>query len=183
MKKRSLLVLTLIMALSLSACGGSKLVEVELPSMVARQAFGDIDKEGAKALIDKEHGIEEVELKDDGSLVFKMTKEGHEGLVKEMDDQLQAMIEEIKTSGEIDFVKDIIYNKGYKEVKIVVDEEGYNANPEMGMMLAGGIGGGAGSYQSYAKEELGSVIIIENEAGKELSRINYPDDLKEILGL
>lgn len=183
MKKKSLLALTLVMTLLLSACGGGdKLVEIEIPKMIVSQSFGDITEESAQELVSEEEGIKEVELKEDGSLVLKLTKEGHEALVAEMDEQVKTIINELKDSDQIPFVKDITFTEDYKEVKIIADKENYETSPETGTVVAGMIGGAAGAYQSYAKVDVGVNIVIEDESGEELSSLNYPDDLKGVLG-
>lgn len=159
------------MALVLVACGGEKLVEIEIEKMVVDQSFGELSEEDVANLVNEEEGVKEVELKDDGVLVFKLTKEGHDKLVEEMDEQVQNIINELRDSDQIPFVKDITYEKDYKEVKILVDKEDYETNPETGTVVAGMIGGAVGAK-----------IIVEDEAGEELTRLNYPDDLKGVLG-
>lgn len=159
------------MALVLVACGGEKLVEIEIAKMVVDQSFGELSEEDVANLVNEEEGVKEAEFKDDGVLVFKLTKEGHDKLVEEMDEQVQNIINELRDSDQIPFVKDITYEKDYKEVKILVDKEDYETNPETGTVVAGMIGGAVGAK-----------IIVEDEAGEELTRLNYPDDLKGVLG-
>jgi predicted small lipoprotein YifL len=95
-------------------------VEVTLPaSMFEDQNIDDVIAQA------KEDGVKEVIKNSDGSLTYKMSKSKHSEMMKEMQDQLTANIEEMKTSEDFVSIKDVTHNKSFSEFTMIVDKEAF----------------------------------------------------------
>lgn len=155
-------------------------VEITIPASMLELQEKDIDQVIAEA---KKDGIKEVIKNNDGSLTYKMSKSKHKELMKEMENDLIDVIDEIKTSGDFTSIQDIKYNKSFSEFTILVNREAFENSFDGLASLSLGISGMF--YQLFdgvSPDENKVTIAVEDvDTGEIIDTIVYPDTLKEAL--
>lgn len=152
-------------------------VEVTIPaSLIEGQ---DVDE-----VIDnvKAEGVEEVEVNDDGSLTYYMSKSTHKDLLDDLGENIKEYMEEIVVDDEFASIKDMEANKSYEQFTMIVDQEVYENSFDGFAALGVAIPGlyyqlfdGANSEDLEVKVE-----VKDEESGEVFDTIIYPDALEEI---
>jgi hypothetical protein len=151
-------------------------VEVTLPaSMFEGESIEDI-KTAAK-----ENDIKEVTENEDGSITYKMSKDGHKKLMEEISTSIKETVEETKTSEDFVSIKDITFNKSFSEFTMLVDKETYENSMDGFATMALGMSGML--YQMYdgaTEDEYSVTIKLQDESTEEVfDEVIYPDALEE----
>lgn len=95
----------------------------------------------------KEKGVKEIIKNDDGTLTYKMSGEVYDTMMKELKQNIQSAIDEIKNNEDIKSIKEIITNDDFSDVTLVVDRKAYEGSFDG--MAALGVIFGAMMYQSF----------------------------------
>lgn len=151
-------------------------VEINLPASFFEGE--DIDDVIAEA---EEEGVAEVTRNDDGSLTYKMPKSKHKEMMADMKEGLLEYIDELTSDEEYLSIKEVTYQKSFKEFTVVVEkaafENGFDGFAALGLGMSGLY------YQLFNganMEESKVTIHIEDEAtGEVFNSIVYPDALEE----
>lgn len=130
----------------------------------------------------KENGIKDVELNNDGSITYTMSKSKHRELLDEMQEGIEENIDEVVNSEDFPSIKDIKVNKKYDAYEITVDKENYeNSFDGFGVL---GVAFSSMYYQLFegVNPTDYEVIIdmIDEETGEVFDTIVYPDALDEM---
>lgn len=155
--RRTLLVLMLASAVTMTGCGGTneqsidnaehnsnqvennadsetlgvdkKLfnVEVTIPSDLLEIGDEDIDMDKVVGEA-KEEGIKDVTLNDDGSVTYVMSKSTHKKKLDEMRREMQDLMEDIATDENFESIKDIKSNKNFTEFDLIVEKALFENN-------------------------------------------------------
>jgi len=120
-------------------------------------------------------------LNEDGSVTYKMSKSKHNEFMAEVYNDQVEYIEEIKNSGDYKSVKDIIYNKTFSEITLIVDQEAFENSFDGFVTL--GLGISSLYYQLFngiSPDKYKVTIYFKNvETGEILGDVVYPDALEE----
>lgn len=154
-------------------------VEINLPASFFEGE--DIDEVIAEA---KEEGAAEVTKNEDGSLTYKMSKSKHKEMMTDMKESLLEYVDELTTSEDYPSIKEVTYQKSFKEFTVVVEKEafenGFDGFAALGLGMSGLY------YQLFNganMEESKVTIHLEDEVtGEVFSSIVYPDALEEESG-
>lgn len=149
MKKIIVLVLTIVLAISLCACGGKdnksdskdneginvekKLfdVEVTLPAMF----FTDTTPEEITAAA-KEKGFYECTVNDDGSVTYKMSTAQHKEMLKEVADRIQESIDSVMNDATMyQSFQEIKHNDDMSQFDIIVDKNSFGLFDSIAAMM------------------------------------------------
>ena len=122
-----------------------------------------------------------VTLNSDGSVTYKMSKSKHNEFMAEIyNDQIE-YIEEIKSSGDYQSIKDITYNKTFSEITLLVDQEAFENSFDG--FAAFGLGLTSLYYQLFSganPDDYKVTIYLKNvETGEIFSDVVYPDSFEE----
>lgn len=148
-------------------------VDVTLPSEIV----GDLDDFNEEEYLAENEGIKTAEVQEDGSLKLTMTKKKHKELVNELEEETESSIKDLIESEETPYIKNVKYNKDFREVNIIVDREAYEEAFDITPL---GVGLMAGMYQIYSGKEYETTITIEDaDTGDVINSITYPDDLED----
>ena len=182
MNKKLLVIFTLVMALTLSACGEKKPknAEINLPKKMSQTMFGDKTPEELKELL-KGEGIIDVKKDKEGKVTLIMPKEKHEEALKNLKVKTDEFLNGLKENKEMPIVKDLTFDEGYKNIQITILKEAAPSIEGLTPMLSGLIGEFVGIYQVYAGEEMATNITFLGEDGKELDKVAYPKDMEDFL--
>ncbi|MCP3739461.1 hypothetical protein [Rossellomorea sp. BNER] len=154
------------------------LINVEITIPASMFEGEDIDTVIANA---KKEGITKVTKNEDGSLTYKMSKAKHKEMMKELETNLLATIEETKNSGDYQSIKDITHNNSFSEFTLVVDKGAYENS--MDGFASFGLGMLGMMYQLYNgvdPDDYKVTIFIKDQSTQEVfDEIVYPDDLDE----
>jgi len=120
-------------------------------------------------------------LNEDGSVTYKMSKSKHNEFMAEVYNDQVEYIEEIKNSGDYKSVKDIIYNKTFSEITLIVDQEAFENSFDGFVTL--GLGISSLYYQLFngiSPDKYKVTIYFKNvETGEIFGDVVYPDALEE----
>lgn len=148
-------------------------VDITFPEEIV----GDTSSFNEQYYLAENEGMKSANVNDDGSLTLTMTKEKHKELLDEMKLNMDEIFKGLIKGEDTPYIKDIEYTKDYREVKVKVDKEAYEATFDFTPYV---IGVSAGMYQLYSGEEYKCTIIMEDaEIGKEIYSVVYPDALEE----
>ena len=151
-------------------------VEVTLPASMFEGEDIDSAIEEAKA-----EGVKEVTKNDDGSVTYKMSKSKHKEMMKELETSIQESLEEMKTGGDFESIKDVTHNKNFSEFTLEVDKATYENS--MDGFAAFGLGISGAYYQLFSgadKDDYKVTINVKDQAtGEEFDQIVFPDDMEE----
>lgn len=130
----------------------------------------------------KENGIKDVELNNDGSVTYTMSKSKHRELLDEMQEGIEENIDEVVNSEDFPSIKEIQANKKYDRYDVIVDQESYeNSFDGFGVL---GVAFSSMYYQLFEGVNPSDyeVIIdmIDEETGEVFDTIVYPDALDEM---
>ena len=156
-------------------------VSVTIPKTFFEIQNQDFDRIKAEA---KDKGINEVI--DNGSTVtYKMSKSKHKELMKEMEKQMTAAIEEIKNEDNYSSIQDIQATDSYSEFMLSVDREEYENSLDGFAVMGLGVTGMLYQLFDGAGPEEYDVTINVVDAAKEevFDTIKYPEafeSLKEV---
>ncbi|MFZ0371548.1 MAG: hypothetical protein WAM07_18275 [Halobacillus sp.] len=156
-------------------------VSVTIPKSFFEIQNQDFDRIKAEA---KDKGINEVI--DNGSTVtYKMSKSKHKELMKEMEKQMTAAIEEIKNEDNYSSIQDIQATHSYSEFMLAVDREEYENSLDGFAVMGLGVTGMLYQLFDGAGPEEYDVTINVVDAAKEevFDTIKYPEafeSLKEV---
>lgn len=156
-------------------------VEITLPATLLELDENeeiDIDEMKEEA---KENGIKDVELNDNNSVTYTMSKSTHRELLAEMEKEVEETIEETIDSEDFSSIKDIKANKNYDKYEVLVDKEAYeNSFDGFGIL---GVAFTSMYYQLFEgvnPEDYEVIIELEDEeSGEIFDTIVYPDALDE----
>lgn len=148
-------------------------VEVVLPaSMFEGQ---DIDAVISEA---KSEGVDEITKNGDGSLTYKMSKSKHKEMMEDMKTSVLESIEETKSSGDYQSIKDITYNNDFTELDVLVVKEAFE-NSFDGFVVMG-LGLSSMYYQTFNGTDPKATINIKDETtGEIIQTVVYPDAFNE----
>jgi len=120
-------------------------------------------------------------LNEDGSVTYKMSKSKHNEFMAEVYNDQVEYIEEVKNSGDYKSVKDIIYNKTFSEITLIVDQEAFENSFDGFVTL--GLGISSLYYQLFngiSPDKYKVTIYFKNvETGEIFGDVVYPDALEE----
>ena len=156
-------------------------VSVTIPKTFFEIQNQDFDRIKAEA---KDKGINEVI--DNGSTVtYKMSKSKHKELMKEMEKQMTAAIEEIKNEDNYSSIQDIQATDSYSEFMLSVDREEYENSLDGFAVMGLGVTGMLYQLFDGAGPEEYDVTVNVVDAAKEevFDTIKYPEafeSLKEV---
>lgn len=154
-------------------------VEITLPG---EMLFGDETVEELMEEAAEETGVKEVTQNDDGSVTFKMSKQEHKQMLKEMAEQMEETVNDIKTDENFVSIQDITFDKSFSEFTMVVDREAF-ANSFDGF-AALGLGLSGMVYQLFSGEDIDTsevIIYVEDEAtGEVFEEVVYPEALEDL---
>jgi len=154
-------------------------VEITLPG---EMLFGDETVEELMEEAAEETGVKEVTQNDDGSVTFKMSKQEHKQMLKEMAEQMEETVNDIKTDEDFVSIQDITFDKSFSEFTMVVDREAF-ANSFDGF-AALGLGLSGMVYQLFSGEDIDTsevIIYVEDEAtGEVFEEVVYPEALEDL---
>src|SRR5699024_3565645 len=154
-------------------------VEITLPG---EMLFGDETVEELMEEAAEETGVKEVTQNDDGSVTFKMSKQEHKQMLKEIEEQMGETVNDIKTDEDFVSIQDITFDKSFSEFTMVVDREAF-ANSFDGF-AALGLGLSGMVYQLFSGEDIDTsevIIYVEDEAtGEVFEEVVYPEALEDL---
>ncbi len=198
MKRLIALMLCLVLALSLAACGKKEdspssaagaaqaaTVQRENGQVMFTMSKNMLDIVGMKAddIVSSVQNSDQITKNDDGSLTYKMTEEEYDQVLASLKKTLDDSIEAFKTDETLSCIKEITYNDDISEIVISVDQETYKNNASaimVGPTL--GIYGGM-MYQMYSgipDESIKcSVVVKDASTGEEIQSMVYPDALEQ----
>lgn len=161
---------------SVSVDKGLMNVEVTLPATFFEGE--DIDQLIADA---KKEGVKEVKKNSDGSLTYKMSKSDHKKMMKEMEADLEKTIKDMETSDEFVSIEQVKYNKDFKEITVIVDQEKFeNSMDGFGLL---GLSFQTMLYQLFngadAEDYQVTFKLQNKETSEVFDTIVYPDALDE----
>jgi len=110
-----------------------------------------------------------------------MPKSVHKKMLKELEESVLEMVEEIKTSDDFTSIKDVTYNKSFTEFTLTVNKEqfdnGFDGMSSMGLAIVGMY------YQLFNgmdPEKFKVTVNFKDEAnGDVFNSVVYPDDLND----
>ncbi len=202
---KKLLFFLLLISLFLAACGGndeekakqdntkkdngddnSKQVEVDKGllnvEITLPASFFESDEDRDSTMAEAEKDGIKVTKNEDGSLTYKMSKNKHKEVMKEIKRDMVASIDEIKNSEDYVSIQDITHNDSFSEFNMIVDKAKYENSFDSFAVFGLGIAGMY--YQLFSgvdPEEYQVKIQVQDAATKEiLSEVIYPDDLEEM---
>lgn len=152
-------------------------VEVTIPASLIEGQDVDEIIESVKT-----EGIEEVDVNDDGSLTYYMSKSTHKDLLSDLGNSIEEYMDEIIADDEFASIKDLEANKSYTQFTMIVDQEDYETSFDGFAALGVAIPGlyyqlfdGVSSDEFEVKVEL-----KDEESGDVFDTIIYPDALEEM---
>ncbi len=198
MKRFVALILCLVLALSLVACGKKEdsnsssgaagqiaTVQRENGKVIFTMSKNMLDIIGIKAddIVASTQNSDQITKNDDGSLTYNMTEEEYDQVLASLKKTLDNSIEAFKTDETLSCIKDITYNDDITEIVISVDKESYESNANAIMVVPTlGIYGGM-MYQMYTgvpDESIKcSVVVKDASTGEQFESVTYPDALQE----
>jgi len=123
----------------------------------------------------EENGFKETVVNEDGSITVTMSKRRHNELVDEMEITINETFEEIISSNNAPYAKEIIASKDYRPVTVVV-KEAYESSWDLTPLS---IWFSIYFYQMLEGEGYHCEVIIEDlETGETLKTVIYPDALE-----
>lgn len=148
-------------------------VDITLPSTLIE----DVSDFNEEEYIAENEGIKAAKINEDGSLTLTMTKKRHEEIVSEMKEEVITSLSELTESEDTPYIKEVEYNKDFKQVMLSVDREAYEDAFDLTPLFVGIL---VGTYQAYAGEEFYTEVIIKDvDTGIEINSIVYPDALED----
>jgi len=150
-------------------------VEITLPaSFFQDQDISDIANETDDSDI-------KVTVNDNGSVTYKMSKSKHNELMVELYNNQIEYIDEIKSSGDYESIRDITFNKTFSEITLLVDQEEFENSFDG--FIAFGIGITSLYYQLFNgvnPDDYKVTIYFKNvESGEIFGNVVYPDAFEE----
>ncbi|WP_042472936.1 hypothetical protein [Bacillus ndiopicus] len=169
-------ILPFLLALTFLLAACNQTVEVKLPaSFLEGQNVDDVIANA------KEEGVNEITKNDDGSLTYKMSKEKHKEMIKELEDGIKETIEEIQSTEDFPSIKNVDYNKEYTEFTLTVDKEKFEGSFDGFASFALAIAGMY--YQIFNGVDADAYKVTiqhkDEKSGEIFNTTVYPDDLKE----
>ena len=148
-------------------------VDITLPSAL----IDDVSDFNEEEYIAENEGIKAAKINEDGSVTLTMTKKKHEEIVSEMKEEVTTSLSELTESEDTPYIKEVEYNKDFKQVMLSVDREAYEDAFDLTPLFVGIL---VGTYQAYAGEEFYTEVIIKDvDTGIEINSIVYPDALED----
>lgn len=148
-------------------------VDITLPSTLIE----DVSDFNEEEYIAENEGIKAAKINEDGSLTLTMTKKKHEEIVSEMKEEVITSLSGLIESEDTPYIKEVEYNKDFKQVMLSVDREAYEDAFDLTPLFVGIL---VGTYQVYAGEEFYTEVIIKDvDTGVEINSIVYPDALED----
>lgn len=148
-------------------------VDITLPSTLIE----DVSDFNEEEYIAENEGIKAAKINEDGSLTLTMTKKKHEEIVSEMKEEVIASLSGLIESEDTPYIKEVEYNKDFKQVMLSVDREAYEDAFDLTPLFVGIL---VGTYQAYVGEEFYTEVIIKDvDTGVEINSIVYPDALED----
>ncbi|PID23334.1 hypothetical protein [Sporosarcina sp. P7] len=152
-------------------------VEVTIPSSFFPD--DDLNEVATKA---KESGMKSATVNPDDTITYKMSKAKHKELMSKMKNNLVEYTDELVSNDDFSSIKDITYDKNFKEFSMVVDQEAIENSFDGFAVL--GLGMAGMFYQLFDgvnSEQLDVTIHSVNEAtGERIGTVNYPKDLEDL---
>lgn len=151
-------------------------VEITLPAVFFEGE--DIDS----ILKNAEDEDMKVTKNDDGSITYKVSKEKHKELMKELEISIIESVDEMINSEDFASIKDITYSKKFSEFTLSVDKNAYENSFDGFAVL--GLGMSGSMYQLFNGADIDDYnvkIIVKDESTQEvIGEANYPEDLENI---
>ncbi|MGI8315893.1 hypothetical protein [Halobacillus mangrovi] len=154
-------------------------VEVTLPKTFFEMQQTDFEQVKAEA---EAAGVKEVVDNGDGTITYKMSKKKHKEMMQEMEKQMKASIEDIKTSGDFPSIKDIKANSSFSKITMTVDQEAYeNSFDGFATMGVGMTGMFFQVFDGANPDDYNVMIEVVNaDTGEVFDTINYPEALEQM---
>ncbi|RKN86379.1 hypothetical protein D7M11_03555 [Paenibacillus ginsengarvi] len=151
-------------------------VEVTLPASFFNGQ--DLDQVIEKAKTD---GVKEAKKNADGSVTYKMSKAKHAEMMKNFEDAIVKMVDDLKSGKDFKSIKAVDVTKKYSEFTVTVDKNAFeNSFDAIGLL---GVGMSSMFYQSFngvASDKMKTTIQLKDQAtGTVFKTIVYPDDLNK----
>lgn len=139
----------------------------------------DLNEVAANA---KESGMKSATVNPDDTITYKMSKAKHKELMTEMKNNLVEYTDDLVSNDEFSSIKDITYDKNFKEFSMVVDQEVFENSFDGFAVL--GLGMAGMFYQLFDginSDKLDVTIHSVNEAtGERIETVNYPKDMEDL---
>lgn len=156
-------------------------VEVTIPSSLLKsdnEEELDIDQITEEA---KEQGIKKVELNDDETITYTMSKATHKKMMEEMRKSLIESIDELVNDEDISSIKDIVANKTFTEFDVVVDKAKFESSFDG--FATFGVVFGSMFYQAFDGVDPDNYKVVLNlkdeSTGEIFESVTYPDAFNE----
>ena len=151
-------------------------VEVTLPAEFFEGE--DIDQAIADAKAD---GIKEATKNPDGSVTYKMSKEKHKEMMKEMEDGIKESMNEMANSEDYSSISEVTVNEDYNKFTLIVDKAAYeNSFDSFAAFGLGMIGMYYQVFDGKNADEAKVEINVQDATTKEiLNTTVFPDDMEE----
>ncbi|BCI60980.1 hypothetical protein [Solibaculum mannosilyticum] len=195
MKRLIALVLCLVLALSLAACGKKEdsssgtngqtaTVQRENGKVIFTMSKNMLEIIGVSAddIVASTQNSGQVIKNDDGSVTYKMSEEEYDQLLSSLKKTMDESIESFKTDETLTCIKDITYNDDLSEIIISAEKESFENNISAALIPAA-LGISGMFYQMYTgvpdNEIKCSVVVKDSSTGEEFQSVTYPDAIEE----
>lgn len=149
-------------------------VTITLPASMVDPEY--IDATIAEA---RDKGIGEAVLNENGSLTYRMSRSVHGRLMKEMREEFDETIEDMKGGGDYPSIRDVRCNKNLTSITMLVEREAFENSFDAFAVF--GLGISAMFYQLFdgvQSDNLSVTIdVADFETGEVFNTVVYPDDL------
>jgi len=151
-------------------------VEITIPL----ELLGEESEEFEKDL--KEEWDGKIIDKDDTSLTVKMSKKEHSKMLKEFNEDIESVFQDIVEDEEFASIKDITANKDFTAIKITVDQEAFENSLDSFSIFS--LGFSSMFYQVFdgkdiEKEKI-TIEVIDEETNEIIQEVVFPDALDEM---
>lgn len=125
------------------------------------------------------YGIESVTMNDDGSATFHMTQEVHAAMLASMEEELEGLISEIKSSEDVIGVESVDHDSRYTQFTVTKSSKEFGGYEEMYITMYCGMAGQY--YNLYAGSPIDSVHIdwVYAEDGEVLKSVDTDETPSE----
>lgn len=149
---------------------GKKTVTITLPQSLV----GDIEDPEEYAEDNMEEGITDIQVNEDGSVTYTMTKEKHEEMMKELTEQLDEALTSMVGSEDSPSITKTEHSPDFSSITLFVDQDksdGMESFNALALTMAGAM------YRAYAGETDVNCNVRLMDAGtkEEISTVNYQD--------
>ncbi|WP_042473343.1 hypothetical protein [Bacillus ndiopicus] len=169
---KKLLPVLFILSFILVACNQN--VEIKIPASFLDLEYVDMEFIDNVIANGKKDGISEITEKDDGSLIFNMSKAKQKEMKKEIEEGILITIETLSNTDKFPVIKKIDHNKKYSEFTLTVEQENFNGG--FAEMTSMALAAGGMYYQLLSGTDSYQVTIQykDVESGEIYNTVVYP---------